>query len=90
MDHSQSIAGHFEPEMQHTFLPGCRNCGGSHPLARKPVPIKTDVCPDCDSPVGAPGPTQIEKAAMGGTPSMILGRSMMFIGRKLSNLAKRI
>jgi hypothetical protein len=90
MNHNEGIAGHFEPELQHTFLPGCRDCGGSHPLARKPVPVDTSICPDCNSPAGTPGATQIEKAALGGTPSMVFGRGLMYIGKKLSNLAKRI
>jgi hypothetical protein len=84
------VIGYFEPEVQHTFLPGCRNCGGSHPLARKPVPVATDICPDCDAPVAAPGETQIEKAVIGGSPMGFFGQACLSIGKALTKFSKRI
>lgn len=81
--------GYFEPEMQHTLLRGCRNCGGAHPLARKPVPVKTDLCPDCGHAVEAPGPTYTERAVLQGG-SGIIANTFLSIGKALTNLSKRI
>jgi hypothetical protein len=92
MEKSQGngINGYFEPELRHTFLPGCRNCGGSHPLARKPMPVDTEHCPDCEAPVLAPGQTHVEKAVITGSPVNLFGRACLSLGKALTNLSKRI
>lgn len=80
--------GNFEPEVSRTFLPGCRNCGGSHPLARKPQ-LPADVCPDCKEPANKPGATITDRAALLGA-SGLLARTCFSISQKLQNLAKGI
>lgn len=83
-------SGYFEPELVYNFLPGCRNCGGSHPLARKPQ-MPADKCPDCGADIAPPGPERREAAALTGwAPSTLVARACLAIGKGLNNLAKRI
>ncbi|RYE97510.1 MAG: hypothetical protein EOO77_38920 [Oxalobacteraceae bacterium] len=90
MNSSNGAAGHFEPEVTHTFLPGCRECGGSHPLARKPQQ-SPDRCPDCGAPAGKIGPTIREGAVLSGySPAALFSRATLAIGAALTNLSKRI
>lgn len=56
-----SVLGQFEAELVHTFLPGCTQCGGSHPLARKGN-LDPAMCPDCGAPAGAPGKAKLVPA----------------------------
>lgn len=85
---SSGVAGHFEPEVSHTFLPRCQHCGGSHPLARKPV-MSADKCPDCGGDASQPGPTVTQTGRLGlHSPSVILGNLFLAIGRKLGSIAK--
>ena len=87
---SNSSSGYFEPEMTNVFLPGCRNCGGSHPLARKPVPTVIDKCPDCDAPQASPGAPITEKAVLTGySPSVLIARAFLGIGKALHKLSKK-
>ena len=81
--------GHFEPEVSRTFLPGCKECGGSHPLARKGNHDK-DVCPDCGSPAGSPGITRTDKAFLGSGMVNLVAKISLSIGKSLLNLSKRI
>lgn len=84
------ISGYFEPELIHTFLPGCRNCGGSHPLARSPKQPK-DKCPDCGAIAGKMGESHVEKAVLiGSSPSTIVAKVFLGLGKALNKLSKRI
>lgn len=76
--------GHFEPEVSHTFLPGCA-CGTPHPLAIKSVSNKTK-CPTCGAPAGEPGPTITQMGSFGWDPRMLLGRGLMAAGRFFGRL----
>lgn len=88
--HNDAAAGYFEPELSLTVLRGCRKCGCKHPLAFKPVPADTTVCPSCKSPVVEPGETQVEKAVLTGySPSTFFAKACLSIGKALTNLATR-
>lgn len=90
-DQGAGVAGYFEPELHHTFLPGCRNCRGAHPLARKPVPVNTEDCPDCGHAVEQPGVTRVERATLtGSTAEGLVARACLSIGKALTKLSKRI
>lgn len=65
IENNNGSFGTFVPEITYTFLPGCKACGGSHPLARKPV-CDPEVCPDCGAAVAAPGETQRQEAVFTG------------------------
>lgn len=89
-DIGASVGGHFEPELQYTFLPGCKNCGGSHPLARKPT-MPEDNCPDCGDPVDKPGETMTEKAVLtNSSPSILFSKACLSLGKAINKLSKRI
>lgn len=89
-EYGTAIFGSFEPSMDYQFLPGCRNCGGSHPLARKPRPENIEVCPDCSEPAGEPGPVHTEYAALRNTPAVLFGRACLWVGRSLNKLYERM
>ena len=84
-----TVLGSFEPEVTHVFLPGCRACGGSHPLARRP-PMPAATCPDCGAAQAKPGAPIVEKAViMGHSPVALVARASFAVGRFLTNLSKR-
>lgn len=79
------------PELTMTtrFLPRCGNCLAPHPLARRPVPIDEDHCPDCGAKVAGPGREVEVKAALTGLhPLTLLARFLLWIGNQLRSLAK--
>lgn len=78
------------PELNARFLPRCGNCGGIHPEARRPSLI-SDICPDCGSDIGQPGPGLSVKAAFtGGGPLMKFGQWLHRLGMYFLKLSKRI
>lgn len=81
--------GRFEPEVTRTFLPGCRVCGGSHPLARRGYQGPSDHCPDCELPVASPGPTLSDRATLPGIAGVI-ANTLLGIGRWIGRLAREI
>lgn len=83
------VGGYFEPEVTHTFLPGCRGCGTAHPLAMKFVADKT-VCPTCGELAGSPGQSVTQRGALGGGFSVRLARQLMWAGEKIAKFTKRI
>ncbi len=83
------VLGHFEPEVSRTFLPGCRNCGGSHPLARKGN-HDPEKCPDCGEAVLAPGKTYVDRADLSGSLGLRIASVFLSMGKTLTNLAKKV
>lgn len=82
------VLGRFEPELQHTVFPGCRECGGAHPSVRKPI-MPAETCPDCGTPAQPPGPTVITKAALTGWRGIVAG-TCFSISRGLAALLKKV
>jgi hypothetical protein len=80
--------GTFVPEVHYTFLPGCKSCGGAHPLARKQA-CDPEVCPDCGEPAGAPGETLHQEAYVTGFKGA-LASSLVYVGKFLNKFAKGI
>jgi hypothetical protein len=76
--------------MAYQFLPGCRNCGGAHPLARKLVAADVETCPDCGVPAGLPSKTKVERAAWGFNPMIWCARAALAVGRVLGSLARKV
>jgi hypothetical protein len=60
----QQGTGYFEPSAASQLLPGCKHCGTKHPLAMKPIPLITDVCPNCGASSEPPGPVYCEPAVL--------------------------
>lgn len=87
---STAIYGRYEPSLDYQFLPGCRECGGSHPLARKPVPANTDICPDCGVQAGTPGEVKTERAGFRLSPKIAFAQACLWTARQLSYLHKRL
>lgn len=83
--------GHYEPEVTRQFLPGCRSCGGSHPLARKGYTGDLNSCPDCNGPAGTPGQVYVDRGTLSGfSPSILAARALIWAGKSLSKFSKRI
>jgi hypothetical protein len=59
-------------------------------MARKPVPVDTEHCPDCGDAVMMPGETKVEAAVLGGNATGIIARACLSIGKALTKLSKRI
>ena len=86
----EGVHGFYEPELKHTFYPGCRACGGSHPLVRKPA-MAADVCPDCGEPTQAPGEeVTVGAVIVGWSPAAIVARICFGSARLLSGLIKKV
>ena len=85
-----SAGGHYEPALTVVFLPACGACGAPHPEARTP-PAEAGRCPDCGAQVAAPAPpVQVPAVVTGNTPSSLLARALIGIGRWLFVLAQRL
>lgn len=87
---NSDVFGYFEPEVKYQVLPGCRNCGAAHPLARYPR-LPADKCPDCGEPAAQPGEPKVESAALNGiSPTILFARAFLAIGKYLIKLTTRM
>jgi hypothetical protein len=87
----QQGTGYFEPSAATQLLPGCKTCGSKHPLAHKPIPLITDVCPKCGTPSEPPGPVYCEPAVLTGYhPVSLLAKACLAMGKALNQLANKI
>lgn len=85
-----SVLGRFEADLEHQFLPGCRQCGGAHPLA---ISSKLDptVCPNCGAPAGEPGQSVLVPSTHSLTGvSAFFARLFLQAGASLRDLAERL
>lgn len=83
-----AVDGTWEPSLTATFLPRCANCHAPHPLARGPLSVASDTCPDCGHPVGSSYSREVP-ASMGGLWGWIAS-IFLNIGRALRRLAKEV
>lgn len=82
------VFGKFVPEVTRTFLPGCRVCGGAHPLARRGYQGSSTHCPDCDAPSAPPGRSVTERAILSSWMGRI-ANLLLSIGAALGRMAGR-
>lgn len=81
------VHGRYEPALITQLLPGCRACGSAHPIALRAADETT--CPGCGAPAGKPSNPVTDRAAVPGM-AFRFARFLLWIGRTLDKLAKRI
>ncbi|HEY3694183.1 hypothetical protein [Phenylobacterium sp.] len=88
MDVNRPSAGHYEPEMVHQLLRRCAHCHAPHPLARRP-PSPAGVCPDCGETAQLPGlEISVRAVLTGRSPTTLIARLFLWLGKALMTLAK--
>lgn len=88
MNEMLGAAGKWEAELGRVYLPGCRECGGSHPHARRNFSGDDNFCPDCGAPVAEAKDLGAGKAKLGIHPMLFLSAIFMGCGRFFNWLAR--
>lgn len=89
-NNSSGAVGYYEPSTTVQFLPRCRACGASHPLARRP-PRPEGLCPDCGAAAAQPGRAMhVGSEITRADPILWLGGKLLSIGKQLFLAGKRI
>lgn len=69
------------------FLPKCRQCGGVHPLARKPK-MPDGSCPDCGASTTKEASFKVDGELLTKDPLAWLGLQLLKIGKWLGQMAQ--